>query len=108
MLTNTSTSFNIFLQKYPDSEYRKIAQDEVHLKIYEENTSKKSLEEYIRFMQSHPDNPYVSDAEFQIYKIQTKANTLESYRKFIENYPYNRNVDLAWKKIFQIFMYTYT
>ena len=108
MQENTSLSFQAFIKKYPESEYTRLAQDEVYLKEYEERTAGKTLAEYMLFLEERPDSPYVMHAENEIYRIQTRINTIASYYNFIVNFPENRNVDLAWRKLFQTYMYTYT
>ncbi|MES2590062.1 MAG: WG repeat-containing protein [Bacteroidota bacterium] len=105
---NTSQSFAFFISKYPESEFTKIAQKEIHLKEFEELTQNKTLAEYMLFIEEKPSNPFVTEAENQIFKLQTKINTLDSYEQFIQNFPKNRNVDLAWRKLFQIYMYNYS
>ena len=108
MEINTSQSFKMFLSKYPESEFSKMAQKEINLKEFEELTPNKNLGEYMKFIEDKPMNPFVNEAENQIFKLQTQINTLESYAQFIENFPKNHNVDLAWRKLFQIYMYNYS
>lgn len=108
MEKNTREAFVEFLQKYPESEYVKIAKDELYLIEYEELTPTKSLAELMKFIEEKSTNPYVVDAENMLYKMQTKINTVESYANFIQNFPTNRNVDLAWRRLFQTYMYVYS
>lgn len=104
----TSAGYQEFLQIYPTSAYRELAQEGFYLKQYQEETKGGSVTVLLGFVKKFPENPYIGDAEDRIFDLQTRQNTVESFKSFLANYPTNRNAERAWRKLYQLYMSDYS
>ena len=105
---NTSERYATFLSTYPSSELIDLAQEQFYKAQYQEKTNKKSLVQYLAFIDEHPENPYFKIAQDEVYGILTQANTIDVLKDFVYNHPKNRNVNEAWRRLYQVFMYEYS
>lgn len=105
---NTIQALNDFKNRYPESTFKTKVEQLIEQKIYLEAVPNKTLDEYLRFIENHPTSSFKNDAENEIFLMQTSTNTLYSFYQFIKNFPSNHNVALAWKKLFQTYMYQYS
>lgn len=105
---NTSAAFDLFLKKYPQSDFQKEAQNNFYRLQYTENTEGKNIAAFLNFEKQFPTNPYVGDAQDQIYHLSTTQNRVQDYQSFIRTYPKNRNVESAWRKLYQLYMADYS
>jgi hypothetical protein len=105
---NSSTGYKDFLDKYPSSEFFNIAQKSFFQSQYREQTNSGTLASYLSFLKSHPENPYIKEAEDRVFEISTSGNTIADFNAFIKTYTTNRNIGNAWKKLYQIYMYDYS
>lgn len=105
---NTSAAFDLFLKKYPESEFKKEALNHFHRLQYKENTDGKTISSFLSFEKQFPANPYVADAQDQVYNLSTARNQVKDYDLFIKTYPKNRNVENAWRKLYQLYMADYS
>lgn len=96
----SSKAYFDFLQTYPKSSFKEVANSAYERELYRERTENNNIVDYIAFLKEFPNTPYRADAEDQIYLIYTKTGSLEAYKRFIKEYPENRNVAIAWKKMF--------
>lgn len=104
----TSAAFDRFLKTYPESAFFTKAQKEFYRLQYLEQTTAGTLASYMSFEKAFPQNPYVADAQDQIYSITTQQNTIPAVAAFIRTYPKNRNVDQAWRRLYQLYMFDYS
>ncbi len=105
---NTSAAFDLFLKKYPESEFKKEALNHFYRLQYKENTDGKTIASFLSFEKQFPSNPYVADAQDQVYNLSTSRNQVKDYAAFIKTYPKNRNVETAWRKLYQLYMSDYS
>ena len=105
---NTTQSIALFLNDYPDSEWKGEALDAFYLAQYREETFKGTVEEYQKFIEKFSENPYILEAQDQVYNIVTSLNTVEVLNTFIHENPKNRNVTEAWRRLYQVYMYDYS
>ena len=42
------------------------------------------------------------------FELFIKSKSLAEYADFIIQFPYNRNIEIAWRKLYQLFMVDYT
>ena len=80
---NSLESYLAFIEKYPESQYSKEAQDSV----YSLCTKKQTVKQYEAFIKKYPENKNVEDAYKQIYSIMSWDGELSSLQKFQELYP---------------------
>ena len=106
--TNKSLSYDAFLKKYPESEYKAEVLNLFYLTQYKENTSSKSITSFLNFEKQFPKNPYITDAQDQVFILSTSSNRVKDYEVFIKNFPTNRNVETAWRKLYQLYMSDYS
>ena len=105
---NTSKAYDDFLSLYPDAEQYNEIKRRYEKSLYLEETSSGEIAEYVNFIQSHPENPYVMDAMDMIYAKSIDHNTVDEYARFIKNHPENRNVDKAWRVLYALYMKEYS
>lgn len=105
---NTSAAFDLFLKKYPESDFKKEALNNYHRLQYKENTDGKTISSYLSFEKQFPSNPYIADAQDQVYNLSTARNQVKDYDLFIKTYPKNKNVENAWRKLYQLYMSDYS
>lgn len=102
--TNTAAAYEYFILNYPQSTYRKLAEDNFYDAQFAEITGDGSLASYIEFIELNPKNPLVPEAERRIYEIVTEPNTEEAYDAFIKKYPFNSFVNKAWGMLYQSYL----
>jgi hypothetical protein len=105
---NSSLAYTKYMQTYPQSILMKDAQDGYNLAEYREQTKDGSVISYQRFIENYKSNPYTLQAEDQVYKITTEKNRVEDLNNFIVQNPKNRNVEEAWRRLYQVYMYDYS
>jgi hypothetical protein len=105
---NSSAGFDLFLKKYPESTFQKEALNNYYRLQYQENTDGKTVSSYLSFEKQFPTNPYVADAQDQVYHMSTKGNRVQDFKVFIKTYSKNRNVEMAWRKLYQLYMSDYS
>jgi hypothetical protein len=105
---NNSRAFELFLKKYPTTEYLTQATAEFQRLQYQEITKPGTLVAFMNFEKSCPTSPYLSDAQDQIYKLATLMNSVADYNAFIQTFPHNKNVPSAWRKLYQLYMADYS
>lgn len=105
---NKSSAIDLFLKKYPQSDFQKEALNNFHRLQYKENTEGKTIASFLSFEKQFPSNPYVADAQDQVYHLSTTRNRVQDYNLFIKTYPKNRNVESAWRKLYQLYMADYS
>lgn len=105
---NTSSDFQLFLNKYPNSVYFNDAKNAFDLRFYQEKTSKGTLSELELFLVDFSNNPYKGDAEDRIYALSIEKQTIENYEAFIRRFASNRNIEDAWRKLYQLYIYDYS
>jgi len=105
---NASLDFQFFLDKYPKSAYFNDAKNAFDLRFYQEKTSNGTLSELELFLVNFPSNPYNGDAEDRIYKLSIEKQSIENYEAFIRRFASNRNIEDAWRKLYQFYMYDYS
>mgnify|MGYP005989476615 CR=1 FL=1 len=105
---NKSRKYQEFLDQYPDSPLKDVAQDHFYRAQYYENTASHNILEYQNFLKNFPENPYVRMAQDEIYSRSTEVNTVDALKRFIETNPGNRNINEAWRRLYQVFMYEYS
>lgn len=108
MKENNIQALNEFNRRYPESFYKAKVEQLIEQKIYLEAIQNKTLDEYLHFIENHPNSSFKNEAENEIFLMQTSTKTLSSFYQFIKNFPSNHNVALAWKKLFQTYMYQYS
>ena len=104
----TSDAVKAFIVKYPESEFIRDADKFLELCIYKEATQNGLLDSFIQFCFDNPRNRYVKDAEDKIFELFIKTKSLAEYADFIKQFPYNRNLEIAWRKLYQLYMVDYT
>lgn len=105
---NTSKAYSRFMEEYPDSKLRDEAQKAFYKAEYFEATSSRQLGAYVKFLEDYPKNPYRYQAEDKIYALMTDRNTVEDLKRFVDKFPDNRNVNEAWRRLYQVYMYDYS
>jgi hypothetical protein len=105
---NTSTEYTAYLMSYPNSKLSREAQEGFYLAEYREQTTGRSVIIFQNFIQNFPSNPYKVQAEDQVYFLTTEKNKVEDLNEFIVNNPLNRNIDEAWRRLYQVYMYDYS
>lgn len=104
----TSKVVTEFIEKYPSSEFHLDALKLLELCVYQEMTVSGTIESYIAFCTEQHRNRYEKDAEDKIYELSILSKSLAEYSNFISLFPMNRNVEIAWKKVYQLYMVDYT
>lgn len=79
----TVSAFHKFSLSYPNSPYKKYAQDQV----YELSIPNHSIEEYAKFVSTFPNHPRVNEAWMKLYKLSTVDYSKTSIEKFKLRYP---------------------
>ncbi|SFT51634.1 WG containing repeat-containing protein [Lishizhenia tianjinensis] len=79
----TVEAFHKFSLSYPNSPYRKYAQDQV----YELSIPNHSIEEYAQFVSRYSNHPRVNEAWMKLYKLSTVDYSKTSIEKFKKKYP---------------------
>lgn len=105
---NTSEAYRSYIQSYPESGYKELAQENYHSTLYDEVTGEDKLVSYIEFVNVYPDSPMKKEAERNIYEIITAPNTEEAYYALITKYPGNSYVSQAWKELYQVYLSDYS
>lgn len=99
---NNSIAVIAFIDTYPNAVQISLAKALLNQLLFNEYTSYNTIENNLKFINDHPNNPYVSIAEKNIYELATANKTIESYTQFIENYPTNPDVPNAWRNIYNL------
>jgi hypothetical protein len=101
--SNQSTDYHVFLQKYPQSSFRELAQELFYRRQYEEETTGRTELEFDRFIRTFSDNPYVQEAQRELFSLVTAAHTVSSYRRFVRQYADNPHVMEAWRLLYRAY-----
>ncbi|MBA4054866.1 MAG: hypothetical protein C0490_09155, partial [Marivirga sp.] len=99
---NTHEAFNNFIKKYPQAEQISAAREKYELLKFNELTSDKRLDSYVRYLKDHPHTPYRRLAEQNIFEITTASGTAESYKDFIQTCSDNYFAARAQKILFHL------
>lgn len=105
---NTSAAFQLFLQKYPESNWKTRATTKFLDLQYDEFARKQTLFAFEEFLATFPNNPHVADAENEIYRLAVPHKIIVQYHAFVKSYPTNRNVKDAWRAIYKLFVTEYS
>lgn len=105
---NTSVSFQEYLKLHENGSYKIQAMQKFNVREFEEQTKEATVEGYSNFLKNAPNNPFISEAEDQLYAKITKSQSLQAYDSLVRMYPENRNSASAWKKLYQLYMATYS
>ena len=79
---NTYESYSYYYEIYPNSRFSEEAKKKAKNRIFIENTSKNTLEEYEKFIKDFPNNPNVDNALDKIYELSIKNKTLKEFQNF--------------------------
>lgn len=100
-LDPTSTHASIYLEKFPQSLWYQDALNILYQAQYAETIESNQIDSYITFVQTYPDNPFLTEAEYQIYHLSTKENTISDYVSFIKKFPHNPYINTAWTNLYR-------
>jgi len=100
--TNTSAAYRNYVEQYPHADQVFEAGKRYNRLLYEEKTSGGRVRDFQRFIEGHPESPYISDAQYRVYEKATAPGTLEVYKQFIDENPTNENVNRAWRNIYAL------
>lgn len=106
--TNTAVAFKTYLFTHESGAYQKQAIQLFNLREFEEYTQTATVEGYTSFLKNCPNNPYFTQVEDQLFSLVTKSQSLLAYDSLVRFFPDNRNVAVAWRKLYQLFMVTYS
>ncbi len=104
----SSVSFMNYILTWPESYFINDAFYLLEKTTYEENTSRKTLQDFNAFIQNYPKNRFVKSAEDEIFFIHRKNRDKEGLINFIRNYPGNEHINDAWKLFFTLSVDKYT
>jgi hypothetical protein len=105
---NNSEAYLKYVNTYPESNYRSLAQSNYFDSQFEEITISKTTESFSEFIQNYPNNPLVEKAEKSRYILETKEGSKGVYMSFIEKFPSSSYKDTAWIAFFQKSIDNYT
>lgn len=105
---NTSISYQEYLKLHENGIYKNQAKQNYNLREFEEYTNSATIEGFTNFLKNCPNNPYFTEAEDKLYAKITKSQSLQAYDSLVRMYPENRNSASAWKKLYQLYMVTYS
>lgn len=101
---NTSKDFRGFIEEYPRSYLRIEARNKYNELLFREIDDRSPFGDiYKAFINSHPKNPYVGQAQDSIYSKYTRSKSLVNYKRFIADHPNNRNVSHAWRSLYKMY-----
>ncbi len=106
--SNTALAFKTYLVAHENGGYQKQAIQLYNAREFEEYTQPASVEGFARFLKNCPNNPYFTQAEDQLFSLVTKSQSLAAFDSLVRFFPDNRNVTVAWRKLYQLFMVTYS
>ena len=88
---NTITSYQKFIDKYPDSEYAEEAQLKIIELEYEDAKKSNTIESYNSFIKKYSDNEFALKAQKDLMELEyvnaKNKNTMQTYKNFINKYP---------------------
>jgi hypothetical protein len=99
---NSSSSFEDFMNLYPQAEQFELANQNYQKRLFEEFVGTGDISAYRSFIAQYPESPYFDEAETKVYELSTASETVEAYMRFIEQNPDNANVGKAWRKIYAL------
>jgi hypothetical protein len=103
-----SEEFRNYISTWPESYYLQDAFYFLEKTIYEENTTGKSVAEFLKFIGKEPKNRFIKNAEDEIFFIHRKKRDKEGLITFIRAFPKNEHVTEAWKLFFTLTVDKYT
>jgi hypothetical protein len=106
--TNTALAFKTYLGAHENGVYQNQAIQLFNAREFEEYTQEATVEGYASFLKNCQNNPYFTQAEDQLFSLVTKNQSLSAYDSLVRFFPDNRNVTVAWRKLYQLFMVTYS
>lgn len=106
--TNTALAFKTYLGAHENGVYQNQAIQLFNAREFEEYTQVATVEGYASFLKNCQNNPYFTQAEDQLFSLVTKNQSLSAYDSLVRFFPDNRNVTVAWRKLYQLFMVTYS
>lgn len=96
---NTIESYENFLEKYPDSEYKNEAKERVVDIEYANAKNNNSIEGYKDFLKKYPNSKHTDNANKVIIDLEfenvKQINTISEYETFLKKYPNSSNVKEA-------------
>ncbi len=100
--TNTSASFKLFLDNYPNANQYAEGLEIYEWLLFEEVVGPGEIENYQDFINQYPSNPHIDRAQEELYKKYTADGRVESYLSFIQENPDSPYVGQAWKQVFAL------
>ncbi|MDW3197012.1 MAG: WG repeat-containing protein [Cytophagales bacterium] len=91
----TSTAYQQFFLKYPQSYYSPEARFGYDSLLYLENTRSDKLSDYVDFLKDQPETPYRDRAEKIIFERMTASNIAQDYERYFKGYPNSKQIRKA-------------
>lgn len=108
---DTISSYETFLQKYPDSTYAEDARSRLSARVAQRDWNsackENSINAYQTFLKQHAESEYAPEAKARLQKLTVQrqeavdwkkassTGTVEAYASFLENYPHGGRVKEA-------------
>lgn len=105
---NTSESYKLFMDTYPESQYFDLASENYYDVQFLELTDDGSLESFQAFIDGNPQSPLLPQAQLKVFEIATYDNTPKVFEQFIRNYPQSPHIDKAWWMWYQLELSEYS
>jgi hypothetical protein len=97
---NTPEAFLDFTKRYRGAADSSEAYAAYERRLFETLTAGGKLEDYEKFLMTHPSNPFAGLAEDSIFSISMRSLDPASIYQYIQKYPSTRFSSEAWKKLF--------
>lgn len=100
--TDTIEAWEMFLEKYPESEFAPEAEKRLEELYFEKAKMENTIEGYWLFVQKYPQSKFAGEAERLAFENAKSLNTIEAYEEFIEKFPQSDYVKEAERGIVQL------
>lgn len=101
--SGNAVEFESFLQQYPDSEFRTIAEKKLDRLRFEIVLKANSIPEFENYLLKFPKSAFTNDVENAIYQLQVLKGTQDELYRFVKRYPKNINTPQAWEQLYALF-----
>jgi len=109
---NSIKTYEAFLQKYPQGEYRSEATKRIHKLAFELAKQKDSLHVYKEFQKKYPESEFSAEVSARIeeltYQLAKQKDDMQTYQEFLQEYPTSKYVEEVKEKIEYLKLPTYS
>lgn len=98
-VVNTPDGWKFFLENYPESYWKKWAEENYYKRLYEVQTASGTKEAFEKFLNQYPDHPWREKAFARLFELYTKSQTVDSLLQFVKKFPGSPMEKEAWRRI---------